>query len=490
MIHRKTVILIIVAAAVLISGILLLTLLPESGTETDTDVQTETQPDIAGTGNLIRASHLDVDSVIMMPADGRSYTLKVDRTETEYLKFEIIAEDAVFPGMQPVMYTIFTQATTLFNLTKITENANNEQLSLYGFDTPVLTWRVNFTDGSSDEFALGLRLATGNGHYIRSTADNDVYILDNSAVQILFTDVDYIYDIYFFPFPEGWNDFEVWEFIDHLILERPGEETIEIRRRSFDEWADLPIGASRYDIIQPFSGEGNEQVIRNILMEPIINVIPERIIETGVRDPAIYGLDDPVRLIASMEDWEGTLLIGNQSAEFRGRYIMIEGYDAVLLDPHGNYGFLEMNPSQIRSQMTWIHYIDEVSSIVFELDGVRRTLDIGHPTANGEEPLNGLLDGVEIGESNTRRLYAAAMSIPSSGGSDAAIPGGEPVYRMTMNFVRGGSQSLAFYSLNDSEFLMVLDGESLENFTTRLQIQLHLLNQFDLLDAGEDLPMR
>jgi len=485
--RRKTVIFIIAGAAFLISGILLLILIPQTEHEPDEIVPPlqDSEP-----GTLILSTYLDTDSVDMMPLNGKSYSLQIDRTETEYLKFDLISEDTIFLGMQQIMYTIFSQAITLVHLQPITENANDDQLALYGFNDPVLTWRVNFSNGTSAEFALGSRLAAGTGNYVRNTADRDVFVLDSAAVNILLIDVEYIFDIFFFPFPPSDERYETWSMIDYLRLERPGEATIEMIRRSLDEWLDLPVGHTRYRISQPFTAEGNEQVIRNILMEPVTHITPERILEVKAPDLSIYGLDKPSRLTISAEGWKGTLLIGNRSTEHRGRYVMIEGNDAVLLDPHGDYSFLELDPAQLRTQLTWMHNIDTVSSVVFELEGVIRTLNIDHPASTAGGNLNGRLDDKEIGETNTRRLFASAMSVPSSGGTDTPIPNKTPDYRMTMNFIAGGSQTMEFYGINESEYLMVLDGISLEVFTTRLQIQINLLEKFDILDADEDLPMR
>jgi len=483
--RRRNVVLIIIAAVLLIAGILILTFLPEPEPESDVYVP---PPPEAGFGNLIFASHLNTESVLMMPLNGGSYTLQIDRAETEYLKFDLIADNVIFPGMQPVMYTIFSQAITLLHLPLVTEDADDDQLALYGLDAPILTWRVNFSDGASEEFALGLRLAVGSGFYIRNAESRDVYVLDIDAAGLLLMNIEDIYDIFFFPYPPSGDQYETWDLIDYLLLERPGDETIEMRRRGFEEWYDSPFGVTRYHISQPFNGDGSEEIIKSIIMEPVTNLIPERIVAIGTTNLAFYGLDTPARLTVSTEGWEGTLLIGDHSYEYRGRYIMIEGYDAVLLDPHGNYGFLDLDPAQLRSQMTWIHHIDHVSSVEFDLGGITRTLYIDHPDPGSDDKLNGRLDDIEIGETNTRRLYASAMNISVSGGSEEPIPDESPVYRFTMNFINGEKQVLNFYRISDSEFLMVLNNESLNVYTTRLQLQIGLLNKFDILDAGGELP--
>jgi hypothetical protein len=483
---RGMLISIIAAAVLFVAGSVMLALWPEGEAETEAEPGPSIEP--RSTGDLIRVSHVDVDNVEMMPRDRTYYTLRLDHSHPEYWDIELIAEDALFPGMQLVMYTIFSHATSMARLVMVTEDADDGQLALYGLDAPILQWRVNLLDGTKMEFELGLRLATGSGNYVRLADSRDVYILDDAAVSFLTMDIKDIYDIFFFPYPPSGAEYETWDLIEHLLLERPGDETIELSRRDDEEWFASPYGISRYRLLQPFEGEGGDSVVKSIVLEPITNIIPESIIAISPPDVSAYGLDLPVRLTISTSGWEGTLLIGRHDPELRGRYLMIEGHDAILFDPHGDYGFLDLDPAQLRTQMTWVHHIDTVSSIVFELDGATRTLEIEHPAAGSDESLTGWLDGREIGEANTRRLYAAVMSIPVSGGTDEQVPDEPPVYRMTMHFQSGGSQALGLYHINESHYLMVLGNENLNVYTTRLQIQLNLLSRIELLDAGEDLP--
>jgi len=481
--RRGILIWVIAAAFVLVAGITTLALWPEGETEQDIPY---TPPTGADTGDLVRAIHYEVDSVDMIPREGTPYTLKLDHENPDYTDITLVTEDALFPGMNAIMYAIYSNATAMIHLPRVAENADDGQLALYGLDTPVLTWRVNYLDGTSMEFALGLRLATGSGSYVRSTDSREVYILNDAAAAFLTMRAEDIYDILFFPYPAS-GEYETWDLIDHLILERPGDELIELKRRDDEEWFSSPLGISRYRFLQPFEGECSDSILKSVVLEPITNIFPDRVISVKPADLSVYGLDSPVRLTVSAPDWEGTLLIGKRDHELRGQYVMIEGHDAVLLDPYGNYGFLDIDPAQLRTQMTWVHHIDTVSSVVFELDGSVRTLVMEHPAADSEEKLNGYLDGKELGETNTRRLYGGAMSVPSSGGSGESVPDEPPVYRLTMHFLNGGSQKLEFYRISESQYLMVLDGVSLHVYTTRLQIQLNLLDRLEILDAGGDL---
>jgi hypothetical protein len=191
----------------------------------------------------------------------------------------------------------------------------------------------------------------------------------------------------------------------------------------------------------------------------------------------------------SDEVWSGTLLIGDRNAERGGRYVMIEGYDAVLFDTQGDYSFLNVRLSQLRSRLIWLHSIDNVSSVRYDLDGVTRTLRISHPE-NDDETIQGWLDDVELNVTNTRRLYVGSLMINQDGETSEPIPTDIlPQYRITMNFIDGGSEMLELFQISESQFLITHNGISTGFFMTRMALQQGLLDRFDIIDAGGEIPM-
>jgi len=216
--------------------------------------------------------------------------------------------------------------------------------------------------------------------------------------------------------------------------------------------------------------------------------MPGSIVSIRPDDLSVYGLDVPSRLTMSLGDWSGTILIGRRDAEQGGRYVMLEGYDAVLLDVHGDYSFLDVSFSQLRASLIWLHNISDVSSVTFEMDGITRILRFEH--SNSDDSLRGWLDDVEISDTNARRLYIAGLNITQSGETDSPIPANDiPVYTVTMNMTNGSKEAIELYRLNDSQFLIVLNGESTSLFITRMALQQNLLSRFDIIDAGGELPI-
>ena len=136
---------------------------------------------------------------------------------------------------------------------------------------------------------------------------------------------------------------------------------------------------------------------------------------------------------------------------------MIEGHDAVLYDLNNDYSVLQIESSRLRSQLMWLVDITTVSSVTFNLDGKVRTLTFEHDPE--ENSLRGWLDNKELSEKNARRLYIGALSITQAGETDAAIPVNPPVYSITLHMETGNNEVLELYQINDSQFLIVINGD-------------------------------
>jgi hypothetical protein len=476
--RRSTLIVCIIIVVALSAGIALLLLFPEHTPEPE-----QPAPPVADTAELINETADDVTDIYFIPADGDPYTLIRNPISEEV---ELIAESAIFPGTQTLLSRAYSNAIWLQNLTVVTSEADDSQLELFGFDAPVMTWHVNRTDGTSVEITVGAQPPAGQGRYVRRADSREVLLLTSMQSSVLTMELEDIYDLSFFPPEISPFEEEALLLIEKILIETDSD-TIEIHRRSEEELMEATLGGSAYHLLQPFIAEANDFMVQNIILHNAIHIMPVSIESTDMTNLAAFGLDDPARLTITTDEWTGTLLIGDRDAERDGRYVIIEGYDAVLLDPNGNYSFLNADPSQFRSQLIWLHNINTVSSVLFELDGDTRFLEFEHD--HEEESLEALLDGEEISETNARRLYVGALMINHSGSTDASIPGTAPVYRVTINFLEGDSEIIELYRLNDSEFLIAVNGESTGFFITRMAFQQNLLRRFDLLDAGEDIPM-
>jgi len=478
---RPAVIIGIAVVLVLSAGIAVLSLWPEAKPE---PLPASTPTPAAPVVDLFVESYIDITSISFTPDEGTPYVLVFDQILDTIL---LDAEYVAFPGDEDLVFAVFFQAAALSGLTMIAKEADDSQLELFGFNEPVMNIRYDMMDGTFVEVELGAVPAAGQGRYARVKNSREIALLNDMRSTILTLELELLYSISFFPV-EMFPDMDSAVFsIEHVLIET-GDDIIEIRRRTIEELTEFSLGTSMYQLLQPSVVEGNDGVIQTMIFENIVLLQPDRIVSVLPDDLSVYGLDDPSSLMVTSENWSGTLFIGNRDAEGTGRYVMIEGHNAVLLDIYGDYSFLDLPFTQLRSTLIWIHSINDVSSVTYEMDGVTRVLRIEFDS-DGEE-LHGWLDNVELSEVNARRLFVAAMLINPNGSTDSPVPPGEsPEFTVTMKMINGGSEKVELYRLNDSQFLIVHNGENTGMFITRLSLQQNVLNKFDIIDAGGEIPL-
>jgi len=482
--RRSYIIIGIIVVVVLAAGIAALYLWPEPAAEQEPDDDTIVAAD--DNNELINETRDDVSRIDFTPLEGAPYSISFDVEEKEY---EFETADAVFPGSESVMRSIYASATTLINLTRVIDEADDEQLDMFGFNEPVMIIKVNLIDETYRIIEVGGMQVAGRARYARLQNSREIFLLSERHSTLLTQGVNEVYDISFIPlsiFP----DIETLVFGIDLIHLETGDEIFEIRKRSEEELIEGGLGTSAYQIMQPLVAEGNDYMIQNTIMENVFMISPESIESIRPQDLTIYGLDEPSRLTLESELWSGTLLVGARDIERDGRFIMIEGHDAVLFDSTGDYSFLNINISRLRSSLIWLHSISDISFVSFDLEGTTRVLRMEHyMDEDDKERVRGWLDDVEISETNARRLYMSALSVTQTGETNENIPAGaSPAYSISMHKTDGSVHTMELYSLNESQFLIAHNGTSTGFLITRMSLQQNLLGRFEILDAGGDLP--
>ncbi|MCL2248137.1 MAG: DUF4340 domain-containing protein [Oscillospiraceae bacterium] len=483
--RRKTLIISIIAVVLLSAGIAMLMFLPQGEPE---DAQPEL-PAVEQTTriDLIGLTRDEVLRVTFVPQEGATYSL-INDTQDDVFSVFLDAADPIFSGNSSLMQSVWSNAISLRNVPVIAENADDEELQNFGLVEPVLTWHVEKADGSAESFMLGAAQVAGTGRFARSENSRDVVILNAHQSAMLMNTLEDMYDITIVPDEILFRAESLMHVFDRIVLERP-DTLIKLNRLTIEEQLALPLGTAMFQMIEPTSGDANDHTVQTIFLEDIIEIEPSSVVEVRPADLSQYGLDNPSRLTLVSYDWETTLLIGNRNEEGTGTYVMIEGYDAVLLDEVGEYLFLGVDPVMLRGRLVWLHNINYVDSVAFDLEGETRMLRLEHDFEN--ESLTGFLDDVEIGDANARRLYIGALRVIQDGSSDEPVPHHTvpPNYTITINMLDGTTDMLQLFALNPSQFLIVQNGESTGFFITRMTLQDVLLSRFDMLDRGEDLPM-
>ena len=256
---RRAAIIAGVSAVVLLSGgIAALMLWPEHVPE-----PTPTPPaPVRETGDLVRESREEVLRVRFQPSDGQEYILNYNHDEQE---ITLETADAVFEGEQATMHSLFSRAVLLSGLVQVTNNADDSQLAMFGLNDPVMTVSIERVDGTSLDFQIGDIQAAGQGRYARLPDSREVFLLTSVQSSLLTLDVEDIYDISFIPYEELHDPEMLMYYFDYIILELEND-TVELHRRTEDDWNDVPIGASSVRILQPFVAESNDSMLARSAM--------------------------------------------------------------------------------------------------------------------------------------------------------------------------------------------------------------------------------
>ncbi|MCL2220744.1 MAG: DUF4340 domain-containing protein [Oscillospiraceae bacterium] len=482
--RRKNLIIAIAAVVLLSAGIAALTLWPQG--EPESNQQDIPPPEEIVRADLVNIALDEVASVIFTPRYGAHYSLLKETTDNGSFELKLDADDPVFPGERSRLNAVFLGAISLTNVAVIAENATDDELNMFGLNDPVLTWEINRTDGSSERFMLGAEQVVGTGRFARSEGSREIVILTERQSSLLLITLEDMYDLTFIPHSILERAESIMDIFDHILIER--EDTVLEFYRRTDEEVFLTLGAARYQMLQPIVGDASDHMVQTSLLEDFIQIMPSSVEAKRPTDLSIFGLDTPSRLTLSSESWERTLLIGNRNADGTGTYVMIEGYDAVLLDRAGEYLFLNIQPAILRARLLWLHNIVDVGFVTFELEDETRVLRLEHDREN--DSLTGFLDDVEISETNARRLYISALSIMQSGITQEQVPlGASPNYTVTLHMLDGSSETMELYALYHSQFLIVKNGENTGFFITRMALQNALLDRFAIVDRGDELPM-
>jgi len=486
--RRKTLIISIVAIVLLSAGIAALTFWPQ-GEPGDTAQGTPPMPDAAARVDLVNMAVEDVESIFFTPlseeADGAPFWL---RREVSDEGFDVVleADDPIFPGDISRMTAVFTGAISLRNMAVAAENADDEQLQMFGLVSPVMVWNIVRTDGSYERFHLGAEQVVGTGRFARREGSREVVIIPDRQSRLLASSLEELYDITFVPHYVLIDAEAMTHVFDRILLERQ-DTVIELYRMPPEQHMAAPMGTSMFQMVQPTVGNASDHMVQVAFLEDAINIRPSSVEAVRPTDLSEFGLDTPVRFTLTAGDWERTLLIGNRNADRTGTYVMIEGYDAVLLEREGTYMLLTIDPGVLRARLVWLHNIVDVDSVIFRLEGETRVLRFEHDREN--DSLTGFLDDAEISEINARRLYIAALRIIQSGSTDEPIPDAQPDYVITINLLDGDADTLELYALNHSQFLIVQNGENTGFFITRMELHDALVSRFEIVDRGDELPI-
>ena len=386
-------------------------------------------------------------------------------------KFEY--DTSMFRSM---MYTL----TSISAKNLVEENAKD--LSIYGLDEPTCTVKTYYEDGKEIDLIVGSMAPVDNDYYVMTSESDNVYTIGSYVDSLLCRRPIEYRDIDLFP---TYEDDDIYTNINWVCMTATDGSVVEIL---LDENLDNEYNteSSQYVMLQPYQVSGNTSTIESNILDIVSTLTLGSIIDDITEDDyATYGFNKAAKL--EMSDISGNevhLVVGKTCPNTDYTYAMIEGTNVLLTVNSAAVTCLNDSYVQYMLRTVWTYNIEDLQSIQFDFDGDAYDLEVTHyikQNANGNDTdgVQGTLNGIEILETNVRRLFVRSLYFRIIGDlsdEEKSIADSTDVYATITINLTDESHTLELIPITDRKYAMRVDGEaeyycykkSLETLTTSI----------------------
>ncbi|MBR2879047.1 MAG: hypothetical protein IKC02_00065, partial [Oscillospiraceae bacterium] len=309
-------------------------------------------------------------------------------------------------------------------------------------------------------------------YYAMTDTENVVYTIGNYLTTLIMrTELEYR-DIKTFP---QYTEEDIYTNITWIRLTNDQGVTTEI---TLDE--DFSIegnkASSNYMMLSPVISSCNDDLVQEKLLDVAATLTYGDILcDITAEQFAEYGLDNPRRF--EMKDTSGNsmdLVIGGAAGNYTYA-VMGEQYDAfmngevdeVTILTYANEAFecIKVSYDTLVNRAIWIQDIHSIESIEYNMAGEKYVMALSEyddVTGSGVEVVRtvGKLNGKDVSEDNTKRLYTRTLNLRQVGELDRSIELGEAEYTITLNLRDGSSRLLEMIPLNERQYACRVDGKA------------------------------
>lgn len=415
----------------------------------------------------------DGDSLVRLKAirpDGESLIVEYNRDENGKLRYDITPKAKFFE------YNTSKFRSMMFTLSSLTAVAfveeNPEDLSIYGLDDPQYQVELTYNDGRVINLYVGDNTPVDYYYYAMTDTENVVYTIGNYLTTLIMrTELEYR-DIKTFP---QYTEEDIYTNITWIRLTNDQGVTTEI---TLDE--DFSIegnkASSNYMMLSPVISSCNDDLVQEKLLDVAATLTYGDILcDITAEQFAEYGLDNPRRF--EMKDTSGNsmdLVIGGAAGNYTYA-VMGEQYDAfmngevdeVTILTYANEAFecIKVSYDTLVNRAIWIQDIHSIESIEYNMDGEKYVMELSEyddVTGSGVEIVRtvGKINGKDISEDNTKRIYTRTLNMRQVGELDRSIELGEAEYSIILNLRDGNSRLLEMIPLNERQYACRVDGKA------------------------------
>ena len=416
---------------------------------------------------------------ITVTVEDGSTTYEYD-AEPDPGKFEYDA--SMFRSM---MYTL----TSISAKSLVEENAKD--LSIYGLDQPTAVIKTYYTDGREIDIILGSMAPVDNDYYCMTSESSNVYTIGSYVDSLLVRKPIEYRDIELFP---TYSEDEIYTNINWVCLtDRDGTVVEVLLDSELDN--EYNTESSQYVMLQPYQVSGNTSTIQSDIMDVVATLALGSIVkDIDESEYAEYGLDKPAKL--EMTDISGhsvSLLIGNICPNSDYTYCMLDGTNTLLTCTSSATAWMGLNYVQYMLRTVWTYNIENLQSIDITVGEDHYDLQVDHyikQNANGNDVdgVTGTLNGVDIIETNVRRLFIKCLYFRIvdnlTDEEKAACESADAYATITLNLERE-SHTLELVPVTDRKYGMVVDGVA-EYYCNKKSLT-NLVNALGYVLDGDEL---
>lgn len=427
--------------------------------------------------------------------NGNELTVDFVRDQDGKLTYEAEPQAFYFDWNTSKFRSMMFTMSTLSAMGVVEEDAKD--LSVYGLAEPYFVIDLEYSD-KNIELSLGNPTIDGYA-YAKRADSNTIYMVGSYLSALISRDIVEYRQIDSFP---QYEEDEIYEKINHVYIEKRDGTKIEIVTDPSYEMEGNDA-MSTYMLVQPVLSSCTDVTVREDVLDLVATIAFSKVYGDIEADRlADFGLDKPGRI--ALEDISGNkmdIMVGSTDSNvffcaFTSQYedFMAGVIDQLTVLEYSATGFepLDIDYMTLLNRTVWVQDIHTVESLDYDIDGtayhLQFTFEDYITDANTEaEHVYGSLNGKDIGETNTKRLYARTLNLREIGTVDEDISLGNPVYSVTLNLREGGTRELKLYKLNERQYCAVVDGEQ-RYYVYKTNVE-NITDAFERLEDDRDLAL-
>ena len=355
-----------------------------------------------------------------------------------------------------------------------------EDMSIYGFDEPIATITVEFTD-ETKTVTLGSAEPTTNGYYCKLDDSNAVYLLTSGIGGRLLSNKLYFVDTTITP---SYDTNEELAF-DRVVLSGTVRDEEIIIVPTPDNEDDTFAEIFGYQIISPANAPF-DLTTGNDFLTSFFVLAGDSVVELSPDEATLaeYGFDNPYS-VATIESSAGdfTVSVGKVDGEYC--YVMNDSEDVIFRCLVTSIPWIEAQYKDVVSSMFLVPHIYLVSNVDITTPNDEYNFELRYDESTDTVFIQ--RDGKYVNTENFQNLYQVLVSCYLENYTTDRSED-EPYLTIVYTYREGGTEKLELYiSPSDSRQALIKYNEKWTDFSVRMVYVDKIISDCQKLLRGESV---